>query len=65
MKSKVELLLEKVRRKPSPTCRDGRQLDMDTYLKRRAFADLDEVIAQTLRKGTETQLKGTLSHEKI
>jgi hypothetical protein len=50
-KSKVQLLLEKVRRQPSRTCRDERQLDLETYVRRKAFAELDEAIAQTLKHG--------------
>ena len=46
--SSVEKLLNKVRREPSPTCNDRRQLTLEGAIKQRAFADLDEAIKQTL-----------------
>jgi hypothetical protein len=46
--SRVEALLREVRRKPSPTCRDSRQLDLIDTIKSRAFADLDVSIKQAM-----------------
>ena len=50
--SKVEKLLEAVRRKSSPTCRDRRQLDLVEFAlneqKRQAFARLDASIAEEI-----------------
>ena len=45
-RSRVEKLLDEVRRKPSPTCRDPRQLDLMDAIRQRAFADLDREIAR-------------------
>jgi hypothetical protein len=51
-RSAVEKLLDGVRRKPSPTCRDPKQLDLVEFVineqKRRAFARLDAAIAEEL-----------------
>jgi hypothetical protein len=53
-RSRVEKLLDEVRHKPSPTCRDPRQLDLIEYAvdkqKRQGFARLDAAIAETLDK---------------
>jgi hypothetical protein len=46
--SRIEALLQKVRRKPSPTCRDPRQLDLVEFVKSRAFAELDASIEQAM-----------------
>ena len=53
-RSQAQKVLDEVRRKPSPTCRDARQLDLIEHIfdtrKREAFTALDEAIAVTLKK---------------
>jgi hypothetical protein len=46
--SRIEALLQKVRRKPSLTCRDTRQLDLEDIIKSRAFAELDASIERAM-----------------
>jgi hypothetical protein len=55
-RSAVEKLLDEVRRKPSPTCRDRRQLDLVEFAineqKRQAFARLDAAIAEEIDRNS-------------
>jgi hypothetical protein len=48
--SYVERLLRDVRRKPSPTVHDPRQLDLDNFTKANAFSALDRAIEAALEE---------------
>jgi hypothetical protein len=44
----AERLLQAARENPSKTCNDPRQITLFDFIKRQAFANLDEVIAATI-----------------
>ena len=49
-KSRVEALLEKVRKEPSPRSKDPRQISFLDHAKAQAFAKLDQAISVELGK---------------
>ena len=51
-RSRIEGLLDAVRKKPCPTICDPRQLDFDGCVKDRAFANLDRAIAKALSRNS-------------
>jgi hypothetical protein len=48
--TRVEKLLRAVRREPSKTCNDPRQLTLEDAIKQRALYKLDRVIEDTLAR---------------
>ena len=54
-KSRVEKLLDEVRRKPSPFCDDPRQLDLEGAVTQRAFANLDLEIERVLSASRQNE----------